>query len=83
MSRAKVSTKGQIVIPAELRRRYGIRPGDEVRVDEGPGGIVVAPLLKDPVKQGRGLLPKRPSLGEALLEERRREVHRDEPVRAR
>lgn len=33
-----VSSKGQIVLPAEIRRRDGIRPGEEfdvVRVDRG------------------------------------------------
>ncbi|GAW93092.1 AbrB/MazE/SpoVT family DNA-binding domain-containing protein [Calderihabitans maritimus] len=27
MSRAKVSPKGQIVIPANLRKKYGFHPG--------------------------------------------------------
>jgi AbrB family looped-hinge helix DNA binding protein len=77
MPRVKVSTKGQIVLPARLRRRYKIRPGDEVLVQEGAGGILVAPALKDPVKEGRGILPRGPSLTEDLVEDHRLEVERE------
>ena len=31
--KTKVSTKGQIVLPAELRRRDGIRAGEEFEVE--------------------------------------------------
>jgi hypothetical protein len=33
---AKVSVKGQIVIPAELREKYAIAPGDSAT---GAGGV--------------------------------------------
>ena len=36
--RAKISTKGQIVIPAEMRHQDGIEAGDEFDVERvGPG----------------------------------------------
>jgi AbrB family looped-hinge helix DNA binding protein len=38
---AKVSIKGQIVIPAELREKYAITPGDTVDVRDGDGKILV------------------------------------------
>ena len=41
---AKVSIKGQIVIPAELREKYAIAPGDTVDVRDGDGKILVFPL---------------------------------------
>ena len=32
----RLNSKGQVTIPAELREKYGIHPGDEVRViDDG------------------------------------------------
>lgn len=31
--RTRVSSKGQIVLPSELRERDGIRPGDELQVE--------------------------------------------------
>ncbi len=39
----RVSRKGQIVIPAEIRRRYGIR--DRVVVEAGEDGIRIVPLI--------------------------------------
>jgi AbrB family looped-hinge helix DNA binding protein len=39
--RTKLSVKGQIVIPAELRAKYGISHGDVVDVRDGDGKIVV------------------------------------------
>lgn len=41
MERALVTTKGQIVIPAKLRRKFGIRKGTQVFVYEKDGEIVV------------------------------------------
>ena len=78
MSTAKVSKKGWVVIPRDIRERHGIRPGDTVHIVDYAGRIAIIPALKDPISQGRGLLRGGPSLTEALLEERRRDVERDE-----
>ncbi|MGQ0549547.1 MAG: AbrB/MazE/SpoVT family DNA-binding domain-containing protein [Armatimonadota bacterium] len=37
----RVSTKGQIVIPQEVRRRLGIKPGDRVVVVAGDSEAVL------------------------------------------
>ena len=37
----KVSIKGQIVMPAELREKYAIAAGDTVDVRDGDGKILV------------------------------------------
>lgn len=39
MSSLLVSSKGQIVLPAELRRRLGLGPGSRVEVLEEAGGL--------------------------------------------
>jgi AbrB family looped-hinge helix DNA binding protein len=39
----KVISNGQIVIPVSLRRKYGIRKGSRVPVQESNGHIVVQP----------------------------------------
>jgi AbrB family looped-hinge helix DNA binding protein len=77
---ATVSTKGWIVIPAPLRRRYGIEPGQQVRIVDYGGVLSLVPELRDPVREGRGALAggKGRPLTAALLEERRRERERED-----
>jgi AbrB family looped-hinge helix DNA binding protein len=48
---AKVSTKGWIVIPAALRRRYGLKPGTFVEFQEDEGKIIIIPRVADPVEE--------------------------------
>ena len=74
---AKVSSKGWIVIPAPLRHRYGIEPGQEVRIVDYGGVLSLLPASRDAVRQGRGLLAGDTSLTQALLEERRHERERE------
>ncbi len=79
MPAVKVSAKGWIVIPADIRKRYGIKPGDEVHIVDYAGTLVIVPKLKDPVNDALGLLADGgPSLTEDLLKERRRELQREE-----
>jgi AbrB family looped-hinge helix DNA binding protein len=78
----RVSTKGQVVIPAELRRRLGIGPSTMLRVleDEG-GGIRLLPLPGNwrelPARVGAG-----PSLTRALESERAADRAREQRRRA-
>lgn len=41
MPTARLSSKSQIVIPAEVRRRLGLQPGDRLRVEVEDGRIVL------------------------------------------
>ena len=38
MATAAVTSKGQITIPAEVRKKLGLKPGDRVRFIEGENG---------------------------------------------
>ena len=52
-----VSSKGQIVIPAELRRKHGIRAGTKVAIFEDPlGRIVLQPITEEYVDSVAGFL---------------------------
>lgn len=75
---ATVSRKGWVVIPKEIRDRYGIKPGDKVDFVDYGGVLFIFPALTDPIRQSRGFLAGGPSLTEDLLEERRREREREE-----
>lgn len=73
-----ISTKGWVVIPAELRKKYNLLPGTEVVIVDYGGVLAIIPALKHPVKQGRGLLKGLPSLTQDLLKERVRDRSREQ-----
>jgi AbrB family looped-hinge helix DNA binding protein len=52
---AIVTSKGQLVIPAELRRRYRIRKGTRVRFKEVAGGILMRPITDEYIDSLRGI----------------------------
>ena len=75
---AKVSAKGWVVIPASLRRKYGIKPGSRVKIEEEGNRIVLEPDIKNPVEECFGKYSTRISLTEVLLQEREEERKREE-----
>jgi AbrB family looped-hinge helix DNA binding protein len=72
-----VSNKGWVVIPAELRKKYNLTPGTEVIIVDYGGVLAIVPALKNPVRQGRGLLKGLPSLTQDLLQDRQNEKSRE------
>jgi len=74
----RLSQKGWIVIPAALRRKYGLKPGKEVRVVDYGGVLSIVPAEPDPIRAGAGLLRGDDSLAQAIGEEHRREREHDE-----
>lgn len=50
-----VSSKGQVVIPQEIRENLKIRKGQIVRIEEVDGAIIIVPIPKDPVRALKGL----------------------------
>jgi AbrB family looped-hinge helix DNA binding protein len=68
-----VTTKGQLVIPAKLRRKYSIREGTQVAFLEQENRLVLQPLTAEFIRSLRGSLRGEPSALKALLEDRERE----------
>ena len=68
-----ISNKGWVVIPAELRKKYNLLPGTEVVIVDYGGVLSIISALKDPIKQGRGMLKGLPSLTQDLRKERAQE----------
>ncbi|GJM05749.1 MAG: hypothetical protein DHS20C09_17450 [marine bacterium B5-7] len=77
MNTVRTSSKGQIVIPKEIRDTQGIHPGSLVEVRLADKHIEIIPLPEDPISAQRGTLRARKSLANQLINEHRREVRRD------
>lgn len=69
-----LSEKGQVVIPAEIRARAGLRAGDRfsVELDES-GALIFRPLPRDPLLALRGAFAGPRRLTDELMAERRKE----------
>ncbi|HZC65474.1 MAG TPA: AbrB/MazE/SpoVT family DNA-binding domain-containing protein [Candidatus Dormibacteraeota bacterium] len=65
---AKVSTKGFVELPAAMRRKVGLRPGDPVEFKLNSEGIVVAPRKKRKVQKFKAKIIKDPVTGFPVLD---------------
>ena len=68
-----VSSKGQFVIPAEIRASLQIEPGTRISVAVEDSRIVLEPVSKALVERTRGMLKGGPSLSAALKKERQKD----------
>ncbi len=73
---AKISSKGWVVIPQELRKRYGLGKGRSVRFVDYGGVLSILPVPEDPVQAGYGFF-KGERLTDMLMEEHRQERERE------
>ena len=73
----KISNKGWVVIPSDLRKKYHLEPGDEVDIVDYGGVLALLPRLGDPLRDSAGMLKGGESLTKALLVERKKERARE------
>ena len=74
METGYVTSKGQLVIPSKMRRKFGIKPGTRVNFFEEKDGIKIIPVTSETIKANIGFLGKDgPSLLKELMEEKKRE----------
>jgi len=77
--RITMSSKGQFVVPAELRERLGLEKGTTAKLTEENGRLVLTPL-KRRLSEIRGFLkpaPGAPTMFDELFAERERERQRE------
>jgi len=72
-----VTIKGQVVIPAKIRHRLGIKKGSRFHVEERNGEIILRPLNRDYFKKMSGIL-KGGGLVRALEDSRAEDLKREE-----
>ena len=73
MNTVKVLSKGQIVIPVGIRKKYEIKPGSTIQLFEYDNLIYLVPPAADALKAAMGCLPVSPSLSDELLTERKKD----------
>ena len=73
MKASILSNKGWVVIPNSIRKRYGLKRGDQVNIIDYGDVISIIPLSTDPVKDSAGLLKGGSSLTKDLIEQRKRD----------
>ena len=67
------TTKGQIVVPARLRRQFDIKQGTRAAVIATPEGILLKPMTAAAIRHGRGILkhsPRAKSFAQEWIEQK-------------
>jgi AbrB family looped-hinge helix DNA binding protein len=75
-----ISSKGQVVIPAELREQLGLDKGTRAVWREEKGQLVLTPITIRRIDEIRGFLkpaPGEPTMFDELFAERERERKRE------
>ena len=81
MNSARVNSKGQLVVPSPIRRRYGIKPGTRINFVEEGGRIIFQPVTKEYIHSFCGIFKLKPgekSVVQELIEERRAEKAKED-----
>ncbi len=78
METSVVTLKGQMVVPARIRRKLKIKKGTRVVIIEQEDGFVVKPLDRKYFEHFAGILPGKGKATKALLDERRKERERED-----
>jgi AbrB family looped-hinge helix DNA binding protein len=71
-----ISVKGQVIIPVEIRRKYGLQPGTVLHVVDLGDSILLKPVTEQSVHDLEGILKGKGGL-KALLEDRSLEAERE------
>jgi AbrB family looped-hinge helix DNA binding protein len=73
MSSSVLSEKGWVVIPTEIRKKYGLMKGERVNIIDYGGVISIIPVAKDAINEAEGLFQDGSSLTKTLIIERKRD----------
>jgi AbrB family looped-hinge helix DNA binding protein len=77
MTISRATIKGQVIIPARLRKKFNIKKGTRIAITEGEGDVILMkPLSDDPIEASRGVLKGKTSMIKALTKDRREEAKR-------
>ncbi|MFQ5681964.1 MAG: AbrB/MazE/SpoVT family DNA-binding domain-containing protein [Candidatus Binatia bacterium] len=78
METSYVTSKGQLVVPVRLRRKYGITPGTRICFVERDHEIIFQPVTREYIRSVCGMLMSETSITQAFLKERARDKERED-----
>jgi AbrB family looped-hinge helix DNA binding protein len=81
MNSAYVTSKGQLVVPSRIRRRFGIKPGTRINFVEEGERIIFQPVTREYISSFCGIYRQKPgekSVVQELIEERRAEKAKED-----
>jgi AbrB family looped-hinge helix DNA binding protein len=73
VSVVQLSEKGQIVIPANMRKKYNLKPKAKMEIIDVNDQIILCPIPEDPIEAAEGFLKSKKSVLEMLKEAREEE----------
>jgi len=73
MDKTTVTTKGQVVIPSRLRKKFNIKQGTQVAFYESEGTIVIKPITDEYLQRMAGFTGTKGKLLKVLKEEKAKE----------
>ena len=73
METSVVTVKGQVVVPANIRRKFGIKKGTKIAFIEQNGKLIIQPLDKNYFESLAGILGTEGKMLKSLMEDKKRE----------
>jgi AbrB family looped-hinge helix DNA binding protein len=73
METSVITSKGQIVIPVKIRRKYGMKNGIKVAFIEQGDKVIIQPLDKEYFNKLAGILDEKGKMLKSLMEDKKKE----------
>jgi AbrB family looped-hinge helix DNA binding protein len=77
MPLSTITSKGQILIPAKIRRKLKISAGTKIHIEEKDDELILRPITSEYLDKIAGILKTKGKLSKALLEERAKDREKE------
>ncbi len=81
MRTSRLTVKGQITLPKEMRERFGLQPGDRVALEAESDAIKVRPVRRTILDWAGTLQPPKRGLSDNAIRKRVREMRTESRAR--
>lgn len=73
----KLTSGGMITLPAKIRQKYNLVPGDSVAIIESPDGLIIVPVMSLEELANRKEAPIATEICRELIDEHRKEQNKE------